>query len=140
MNRTDQQRHQLISDLSAQSTERGLGNAIVLWERLASQIVSIVGENGFNSLYARSLCLAKSTYPWLAAESQILMSVQRFSDLKMTLSTQPDAIAREANRLLLVTFTDVLALLIGEPLTLNILCLAWKIDRADPTHKELKNE
>ncbi|BBP02091.1 hypothetical protein [Sulfuriferula nivalis] len=48
-------RHQRINSLAAQDTEKIVGTAILLWERMATQIISIVGEAGFNSLFTRSV-------------------------------------------------------------------------------------
>ena len=60
-------RHQKIKNLMAQHTEKVADATINLWEQMATQIISIVGEGGFNSLYARSVFLTQSTFPWLAA-------------------------------------------------------------------------
>ena len=49
----------------------------------------------------------------------------------MCLERQTPAQASEANRLLLITFTDILASLIGEQLTTSILRLAWANDASD---------
>lgn len=43
----------------------------------------------------------------------------------MSLEGQAPAQASEANSLLMITFTDILASLIGEQLTTSILRLAW---------------
>ena len=48
--------------------------------------------------------------------------------------------ASEANNLLLITFTDILASLIGEKLTTTILYSAWGNDASGGTSKEFKNE
>ena len=47
--------------------------------------------------------------------------------------------ASEANSLLQITFTDILVLLIGEPLTANILRLAWGNEAWDRASKEFRN-
>ena len=102
--------------------------AIKLWEQMATQIISIVGEDGFNSLYTRSLFLNQTTFPWLAASQLAPQTEQRFAELKASLEGQTPAQASEANSLLLITFTDILASLIGEQLTTRILGLAWGTD------------
>ena len=118
-------RHQRIKSLIASPTGRVAAASITLWEQMASQIIMIVGEDGFNSLYARSLFLSQRTFPWLAAPSLPPNTDQRFAELKMSLEGQAPAQASEANSLLLITFTDILASLIGEQLTTRILRLAW---------------
>lgn len=118
-------RHQIIENLMAQHTEKVADAAINLWEPMAAQIISIVGEGGFNSLYARSVFLTQPTFPWLAASLLSPQTDRRFAKLKMSLEAQSPSQAIEANSLLLITFTDILASLIGEQLTTSILRLAW---------------
>jgi hypothetical protein len=120
----------------AQPTEKAAEAAIDLWERLVAQIISIVGEDGFNSLYARSLFLNQTTFPWLAASPLPPQTDHRFAELKASLEGQTPAQASEANSLLLITFTDILASLIGEQLTTRILHLAWGTDISNSIGKE----
>jgi len=124
----------------AQHKDKVADAAIGLWEQMATQIISIVGEDGFNSLYARSIFLAQPKFPWLAANSLSPQTDQRFAELKKRLEGQTPSQAREANSLLLLTFTGILATLIGEPLTIRILRSAWGNDALYSTSKEFKNE
>jgi len=141
METRDQQRHELIESLMAQHTEKVADASINLWESMATQIISIVGEGGFNSLYARSVFLTQSTFPWLAASLLSPQTDHPFAELKMSLEGQSPAQASEANSLLMITFTDILASLIGEQLTTSILRLAWGSEELLPGHpKELINE
>ena len=140
METRDQLRHQLIEELMAPHTENVADAAINLWEQMATQIISIVGEDGFNSLYARSVFLAQPTFPWLAANSLSPQADQRFAELKKHYAGQTPSQARAANSLLLLTFTGILAALIGEPLTTRILCSAWGDDASTSTSKEFKHE
>ncbi len=129
-------RHQIINELMARHTENIAEAAINLWEQMATQIISIVGEGGFNSLYVRSLLLTQSTFPWLSADLPPSPSGQRFAGLKKSFEGQSPVQAGKANGLLLVTFTDILALLIGERLTTGILRSAWGDDALDGPNKE----
>jgi hypothetical protein len=137
METPDPLRHQTIDSLMAQHPE-GADDAIGLWEKLATEVISIVGGGGFDSLYARSVFLTQSRFPWLAAGSSSPQADHRFASLKTSLAEQAPAQAREANRLLLVTFTDIVASLIGETLTTGILRSAWGNVAADKNGKELK--
>lgn len=58
-------RQQIIASLMAEQPDNIAGDAMDLWEKLADEIISIVGEAGFDSLYERSLHLAQPTFPWL---------------------------------------------------------------------------
>lgn len=140
METRDLPRHQLIERLMARHPEKVADAAIDLWEQMATQIISIVGEDGFNSLYARSVFLAQPTFPWLTASSVAQQNDQRFAELKKGLEGQTPSQAREANSLLLLTFTGILAALIGEPLTTRILCSAWGDDASTRTSKEFTHE
>ncbi|MGZ8236314.1 MAG: hypothetical protein ACXWTY_00390 [Methylobacter sp.] len=140
METSDLLRHQKIKSLMAQHNEKVADAAIQIWEQMAAQIISIVGEGGFNSLYARSVFLTQSTFPWLAASSLSPQTDHRFAELKMSLEGQTAALAGEANSLLLITFTDILATLIGEHLTASILRSAWGNDASDRAGKEFNNE
>lgn len=125
MTTSDLPRHQIIKSLLASPSGKVVDAAIHLWEQLATQIIIIVGEDGFNSLYARSLFLSQAKFPWLSTSSLTPNAVHRFAGLKTSLEGQAPAQASEATSLLLITFTDVLASLIGEQLTNFILGLAW---------------
>ena len=140
MDTSDLLRHQIIISLTAQHTEKVADVAVSLWEQMATQIISIVGEGGFNSLYARSVFLTQSTFPWLAASSLSPQNDCRFAALKTSLEGQTPAQASAASSLLLLTFTDILASLIGEQLTTRILRSAWGYDASDRASKEFEND
>lgn len=129
---------QLIEIFEPQDTEKAVDSAIDLWELLTVRIISIIGEAGFDSLYARSIFITQSTYPWLAASLPPPQAVHRFAELKTCLAGQTPAQASEANRLLLITFTDILASLIGENLIMHILRSTWSNDTSNKPGQELK--
>ena len=139
MKTSDLLRHQLIRSLTTQGSDRGEGTAVDLWAPMATQLILIIGAGGFDSLYARSVFLSQSSYPWLPACSGPPFTDQRFADLNISLQAQPPPVAGEANALLLITFTDILASMIGERLTTRILNSAWHIDSQDPATKEINN-
>ncbi|NMM27558.1 MAG: hypothetical protein HHJ12_09815 [Glaciimonas sp.] len=136
---SDLLRHRIIKSRMAQHTEKAEEVAIDLWAQMAVQIISIVGEGGFNSLYARSVFLTQSAFPWLAVGAVSAQTDRQFLELKTSLEGQTSAEASAANCLLLITFTDILATLIGEQLTTNILRSAWDIDAADSAGEELRD-
>lgn len=133
-------RHQKIKSHLGQHPEKVVAVSIDLWEQMATQIVSIFGEGGFSSLYARSIFLTQSSFPWLAAGVLSPQKDHRFAELKTSLEAQTPAHASAANDLLLITFTDILVTLIGESLTIRILHSAWGNDASDLANKEFKNE
>ena len=58
MGTMDVLRHQIINGLMAPHADHVAEAAIRLWGVMAIRIISIVGEGGFNSLYARSVLRA----------------------------------------------------------------------------------
>ena len=133
-------RHQLITNCMTQHAELSADGAIDLWAQMASQITLIVGQNGFDSLYARSVFLCQPRFPWLAPNAPPPQGNHQFAELKKRFEGQPPDQINAANCLLLITFTDVLAGMIGEQLTVRILNSAWGITAQKHANKELKNE
>ena len=140
MARTDMHRHEAIDRLTAQHSERTADTTATLWGPMAKHIIAIVGVNGFDSLYARSVFLTQSQYPWLNTSTLAPMADDRFAALKASLERTTPELAHAANRLLLTIFTDTLASLIGEPLTARILVSAWGKEALQPNSKDPKNE
>ncbi len=132
-------RHQIIKNLKVTHTEHVADAAIDLWMRMATSLISIVGEAGFNSLYSRSVYLTQMTFPWIPPCALLTPMDQRFDELKMSLAGQTSELAREANSQLLITFTDTLAALIGEELTISVLRLAWDDKVSSNAGKEYSN-
>ena len=95
--------------------------AVRTWDQIARELSPIIGEAGFRALYARALHLTTSIYPWLAATEQQHQSSGPFTDLRAGLQRCNYTGAVDASNALLVTFTELLATLIGEALTTRIL-------------------
>jgi hypothetical protein len=134
-------RQQIVKRRMAPPSEEEVADtAIELWEQIATQIISIIGEGGFDSLYLRSVSLTQSTYPWLAAVLPQSKTDQRFKDLQISFEGQTPEQAKAANSLLLINFTDILATLIGEQLTIRLLRSAWGDDPSEKPGKEFQNE
>ena len=140
MNNQELHRHQLIKNLTAQNSEEAADTAIILWEQIASKIISIIGERGFKSLYVRSIFLNSSKFPWLASYNPKSETNNQFTELRICFEMQTHEQIKIANNQLLLSLTDILASLIGEPLTTNILCTAWGDVASNFVSKELKNE
>ena len=140
MENSDLPRQQIVKRRMLQPTEEVADAAINLWEPMATQIISIISEDGFNSLYGRSVFQTRIIFPWLAAGALPPQTDQRFAGLKLSLEGHTPEQASAANSLLLITFTDILASLIGEDLTIRILRSAWGDDASERLGKEFQNE
>jgi len=140
MDKYDLHRHRLIKTLTAKDNEKVADAAIILWQQIATNIISIVGESGFDSLYVRSIFLSASKFSWLASYNPKPEIRNQFAELKICFEKQTPDHIKEANKQLLITLTDILASLIGEPLTTQILCMAWGDVASDIVTKEFRNE
>jgi hypothetical protein len=140
MNKSDNLRHRLIKNICSIDGEDVTDKAIIVWEQMAFKIISIVGENGFKSLYARSVQLNITKFSWLSSYNPKSESNNQFNGLKLCFKRQAPSQILAVNFELLITLTDILASLIGEPITTKILCMAWGDIASEFIFKELKNE
>lgn len=107
--------------------EAHVDGSIELWESLAAELRVIIGDRGFESLYARSLHKAGAAYPWLAPDPQHppQAAAAALALLAARLNEREPHEAQAASAAMLNIFTDTLILLIGELLTTTILRQAW---------------
>lgn len=126
----------------AKGTGEAAEVAIQLWKPLAARLALIIGESGFISLYARSRYLTHTDFPWLASGDASHFADFEFAELKISLEGQNTVVANQASRMLLLTFTNILASFIGELLTTTILSSAWGGDagKTASTGEEFSNE
>lgn len=111
---------------------------MALWDGLATELISIIGQGGFAALYSRSVHQAGMRFPWLSPMQLKQPTDFRFADLKSCLDERDATEAREASVALLATFIDILETLIGEQLTNSILQSAWGKDATDTPEKEVQ--
>lgn len=114
--------------------------SITLWEKLASQLVSIIGHGGFQSLYSRSVNLTSTKFSWIAEGEPSKVAVDGFASLRRSLEGREYAESRDASILLLTNLVNVLNMLIGDVLTTGILRAAWGNNNLDSIGKERDHE
>jgi hypothetical protein len=95
--------------------------ALKSWRTLESRLSSIIGPRGFVALYQRSLHLARAEHPYLPAPQDGAPQANAFAALHAALAKQPSEHADAANEALLQAFRGLLASLIGQSLTAQIL-------------------
>src|SRR5512140_1538455 len=129
-------RHEKIAHLLMQHAGGGEADAravaeaaLGLWIRAACELALLIGKGGVRAIYARSLHLARSSYPWLPEAADPAQSDPPFTELRATLERQAAPDALKAGTAFLVAFTDLRATLIGEALTTGLMNSAWP-DRA----------
>lgn len=138
MTTINSERQARIKTVVMQQPDAIVEQSIRLWEALASELISIIGEGGFQSLYYRSLHLCAPTHPWLEPDYPRQTAESIFSWLQSGLGTLSQADATKASIDLLITFIDTLALLIGDQLTDSIMRTAWADVSQDKQQKEFR--
>ena len=98
---------------------------IGLWQTLAATLLPVVGHDGFQSLFARSVHLSSTGHPWLGLRQTDSGWQDQFAGLETTLNSMPPTEANQASILMLMHFIETLTLIVGEPLMINILGSAW---------------
>jgi hypothetical protein len=114
------------------------GRALWSWEQVALQLTPLIGETGFQSLYARAVHLTIPHCAGLVPVMQFQSVDALLQKLKKNIETLPPADAAHVSNLLLDTFTELLATLIGESLTSRILRSAWTAGSGDGNAQEIK--
>lgn len=89
------------------------------YDELAAVLVPIISEAGVDALIARALHLTKRQYP--SEET----TEERAEPFDVWLDRQDPALVLGAASAILATFAELLASLIGEPLTTRYLRKAW---------------
>jgi hypothetical protein len=103
----------------------------VLWQELADQLLHIIGDGGFSSLYARSLHLIRTHFNWLPPNGESNPTGLIFAQLQICLRGRDPLEASEASRMMLLKFITLLASLIGASLMTNIIGNSWGDDAVD---------
>ena len=124
----DDQRHQKIKSIIMQQPDAVASVTLHLWECLSHELSSIIGEGGFQSLFARSVHLTRASFPWIDVGPSSTPIVSRFVNLKTCLEERDFGLACTASIALLNIFIDILIVLIGELVTTSILRSAWGDD------------
>lgn len=137
MKATTEARHQLVRTTVA-SREGTPGEvAVELWSSFRARMSARIGEGGFNTMFIRTLLAARATAVTLPEPGQPRLW---FSDLRTSLDALPQARANEVSLLLFITFTDILAVLLGEAMTMGLLLSAWGSAPASGAFRESNHE
>jgi hypothetical protein len=137
MGTIDIPRDKIIRRALMQNPDRIVDTTIALWERLAIELIAIIGEGGFASIYSRSVHLVSADFPWLAPCRSAQQNDTRFASLRMSLEARGAGEAHEASITLLNAFIGILDTLIGVLLTRSLLRSAWGDDSMEIPEKEI---
>lgn len=97
-------------------------------------LVPIIGQRGAAALYKRALHLTRwTTHPWLPTVAEAVPSAADLSSLRAALLLQSPADAARGGAALLSNYHELLASLVGRPLTERLLRSVWVAFLADPS-------
>jgi hypothetical protein len=129
----------IIRRLLAANRDEAVNTSIEILELLANSLVGIIGEQGFETLLYRSAHRVNLAFPWLSYDARTAPSDPEFKLLRDCFEGQPVEQAHAASELLLTTLIDVLAVLIGEHMTMLIVQPALARASARNNSKEQDN-
>ncbi|WP_229440568.1 hypothetical protein [Massilia sp. BSC265] len=124
------QRQSLLNDEdmtnSTGAPEPAAGNGALVqpWRTIATQLCPLIGESGFCALFGRAVHVIGPDHAWLAPQQSCRSPAQLFSMLEERMALAEPERAAAASDALLRTFTQLLAALIGERLTQQLLASA----------------
>lgn len=95
------------------------------WQFMAAQLEPVIGVRGVDVLLDRALHLTSKKFPWLVHTTLSEVGVDPVTRLQSRFVNRDATEAAEAGGALLVTFTELLSSLIGEPLTERLLATVW---------------
>lgn len=96
------------------------------WQRIDTALAPVVGTRGVDALYKRSLIFCSREHPWLAGLGGGLASNLDTAALRAALSKQNAADAAAGAHAVFQTFHELLATLVGRPLTERLLASVAK--------------
>ncbi len=136
MKNTQYSRFQAVEAALLRHPQEVLETTHRLWGELAPELISIIGKDGFELLYAKSVRLSCAQYPWLEAAAVIAEGNEFFTPLLTCLHSTDLVQARQASVALFNIFLNLLASLIGEALTTHLLHSAWRHATSDTSAKD----
>lgn len=127
---------QIVERCLATEPHAVVDSTIVFLQMLANSLVSIIGEEGFESLLLRSCQLAARQFPWLQFDPRARAADPEFDLLRQSFAGRDPADIAAASMQLFSTFVDILASVIGDHLTTVILRTALSRTGADTNSEE----
>jgi hypothetical protein len=106
------------------------------WLLMSAQLTPVIGGNGVDAILKRSLHLTGIVFPWLSSSDEEMDNDSLPIRIGMRLAGREPVAAAQASSSLLITFTELLATLIGNPLTKRLLAPVW--DAAPPVAEQEK--
>jgi hypothetical protein len=99
--------------------------AVDIWPEVTARLAPVIGERGVDAIFRRALHQTSAAFPWLQIAGDRGSVVSVLGNLETCLAGQKTAAAAAASQRLLMTFTELLAAMIGESLTERLLGPVW---------------
>ena len=128
--KTDPRRQAIRRTLAQRQGDRAGAGAIAsatqdLWREVGACLAPMIGARGVDALFSRSLHLTTRVLPWLGKPGEYREGVGDLAGFTARLEGCDPLRAAEASEALLVTFTDLLATMIGSSLAEHLLEPVW---------------
>jgi hypothetical protein len=112
---------EMMTNHAVIGTADSIDHLLQPWQQMALRLVPLVGESGFCALLGRSARLAAARFAWLVPTPAGKSIDVLLSSLRVLFAAAGPSEASLANEAILHTFTKLLAGLIGEALTMQLL-------------------
>jgi hypothetical protein len=111
------------------------GATISIWNEIAALLEPVIGRRGVDVIFRRSLYLVSKDFALLALNDKNEDNSALLANLNARLASLYTENAAEAGYILLLTFTELLTTLIGEPLTERLLHSVWASEPLSSTQE-----
>ena len=115
----------LLQTVTAHQTSAVADAVLDIWKQMAARLEPVVGARGVDVLFGRALQLTSKEFPWLKTSADSGNSAASLSSIRDCLEARDKDVAAEVGLALIAGFTELLAGLIGEPLTDRLLGTVW---------------
>ena len=119
---------------NAQSGHALADAALGLFREIEARLSPVIGDRGVEVLLGRAVHLTSAAFPWLDLADQKGDGGAPVSALHSHLAARGVEEASAGSQALLVTFTELLATLIGTPLTRRLLAPIWAAPALERPH------
>lgn len=97
------------------------GEMVARWADIEATLAPIIGRGGSGALYKRSLNLTAEDHPWLSEAGEHAGALMDLPALHSALASQQNSVAAVGGAALFQAFHEVLASLVGQRLTDQLL-------------------
>jgi hypothetical protein len=119
-------RKKLAQCAGGESDANALAEATVAtWSQISARLARLIGARGVDTLLSRTVYLTSVYFPWLAMARDGERGAAPLDGVRERLARQDAPVAAAASCEFLLTFTVLLATLIGDSLTDRLLGPVW---------------